>query len=103
MHNEDNTFGPDYDEGIDGERIKTQMETIRDYMLKSKWETLVEIQSSLGYPEASISAQLRHLRKNQFGGFVMEKRRREANKGTYEYRVLAPPEPIEIGDQASIF
>ena len=30
------------------------------------------------YGEASISAQLRHLRKPQYGAFVVEKRQREA-------------------------
>lgn len=41
------------------------------------WLTLVELGRLTHYGEASISAQLRHLRKPQYGGFVVEKRRRE--------------------------
>jgi hypothetical protein len=47
------------------------------------------------YPPASISAQLRHLRKPQYGAHVVEKRRRETDEvgrleeqGTvWEYRL----------------
>jgi transcriptional antiterminator len=71
------TFGPDYDEKIDGLRIKKQMQAIRDFMLnENKYITLQEIETALGYPQASISAQLRHLRKSRFGGYLVEKRRR---------------------------
>jgi hypothetical protein len=41
------------------------------------WLTLVELSRLTQYGEASISAQLRHLRKPQYGGYVVEKRRRE--------------------------
>lgn len=42
------------------------------------WLTLDELGKLTHYPPASISAQLRHLRKPQFGGFVVEKRPRGA-------------------------
>lgn len=38
------------------------------------WLTLRELARLTGYGEASISAQLRHLRKPQYGGFVVQKR-----------------------------
>jgi len=79
------TFGPAYDEKLDGKRIATQMETIRKYMPDAGWQTLAEIESALGYPQASISAQLRHLRKKKFGSCIVEKRRR--TRGTWEYRL----------------
>jgi len=41
------------------------------------WLTLLELSRVTHYEEASISAQLRHLRKPQYGAFVVEKRRRE--------------------------
>ena len=84
-----NTFGPAYCEELDGERIATQMEKIRDYMLHRypKWLTLWEIEEATGYAQASISAQLRHLRKNRFGGYVVEKQRRN---NAWEYRVRKP-------------
>lgn len=87
------TFGPDYDPEIDHPRIQKQHERIRDYMLgptgHNGWRTLAEIESELDYPQASISAQLRHLRKPRFGGYLVEKRRR-AGAGTWEYRVVRP-------------
>lgn len=56
------------------------------------------------YGEASISAQLRHLRKPQHGGFVVEKRRREVAEvmcevehgPVWEYR-LSREEPKKRG------
>jgi len=42
------------------------------------WLTLRELATMTGFGEASISAQLRHLRKAEFGGFVVKKRCREA-------------------------
>jgi hypothetical protein len=41
------------------------------------WLTLDELAKLAHYPPASISAQLRHLRKPQFGGFEVVKRPRE--------------------------
>jgi hypothetical protein len=41
------------------------------------WLTLRELVTMTGFGEASISAQLRHLRKPEFGGFRVEKRCRD--------------------------
>ena len=96
------TFGPAYDEAIDGERISKQHDRIRDFMLRvdatqGRWLTLQEIQQALGYPESSISAQLRHFRKPKFGSFRVDKRRRhEDGKGTWEYRVKPPVEMFQL-------
>ena len=88
-------YGPAYDEQRDGARLKHQHEKIREWMLaQNGWKTLIEIHAALEFPEASISAQLRHLRKVQFGSYRVEKRRRSSPGGTWEYRVL-PPEKLE--------
>ena len=87
----DNTYGPAYEESRDGKRIEKQHEVIKRYMLShGSWKTLSEIEQRLGYPQASISAQLRHLRKARFGGYRVEKRRRD-DGGTWEYRVKMSP------------
>jgi len=39
---------------------------------------VINMRAYSSYGEASISAQLRHLRKSQYGAFVVEKRQREA-------------------------
>ena len=85
----DRTFGPIFSEEIDGPRIRKQHEVIRDHMLAcGAWRSLSEIAAHTGFPEASISAQLRHLRKARFGSFGVSKRRRQTGGGTWEYRVI---------------
>ena len=58
--------------------LPTQRELVRDLMVASSkyglWLTLRQLARLTGYGEASISAQLRHLRKPQYGGFKVEKR-----------------------------
>jgi len=89
------TYGPAFDSACDAARLRTQTEIIREVMLSAAecatWLTLREIELLTHFPQASISAQLRHLRKRAFGGWVVEKRRREpAAEGIWEYRVLPP-------------
>lgn len=76
-----------YDEA----RLRTQLEVVRDVMLDAagEWLTLGEIEERTGYGQASISAQLRHLRKPKHGGYAVEKRPRgERERGLWEYRVI---------------
>jgi len=52
------------------------------------WVTLAELAGKTKFPPASISAQLRHLRKEKYGGWVVEKRRREwVSEVVWEYRL----------------
>lgn len=83
--------GPCYDPRLDKERLSRQMNRIYEYMIDGKWQTLSEIAIATGAPEASVSAQLRHLRKPRFGGYIVEKRRKgEKTAGLWEYRLLKP-------------
>ena len=87
-------FGPAYEARHDEARLRTQHEVIRDVMLSAAeigtWLTLRELAGITRYGEASISAQLRHLRKPTFGGYAVEKRRRgEPSCGVWEYRLGA--------------
>jgi hypothetical protein len=60
--------------------LRTQSEVLCDVMLSAgecgAWLTLHELARLTHYGEASISAQLRHLRKPQYGSFAVEKRLR---------------------------
>jgi hypothetical protein len=51
---------------------------LRDVMLSAAecdtWLTLEELARLTSYPPASISAQLRHLRKSRHGGYRLKKR-----------------------------
>ncbi len=86
----------------DARRLRSQREIIRDVMLAAAdcdtWLTLGELRALTRYGEASISAQLRHLRKCENGGYDVAKRHREgatvARSGTdgrgecvWEYRM----------------
>lgn len=57
---------------------ETQMDAIRDLMTRAaahgEWLTLGEISQHTQFGEASISAQLRHLRKPKHGHYCVAKR-----------------------------
>jgi hypothetical protein len=91
------------------EEDETQLAAIRELMTcaraRGNWLTLAEIAEATEFAEASISAQLRHLRKAHHGGYHVEKRRRQSVRGSatmrkirdarrgpmiWEYRVLPP-------------
>lgn len=78
-----------------GRSRRTQREVIRDVMLLAKecgaWLTLREIAALTRYGEASISAQLRHLRKPPCGGYAVVKQRRgDPGDGVWEYQLQRP-------------
>jgi len=77
--------GPPEDGGREA-RLTDQHRAIRTLMLDGQWRTLSEIATRLHHPPASVSAQLRHLRKRRFGGYTVE--RRYVRRGLWEYRVL---------------
>lgn len=80
--------GSDYVPERDNARLTGQLLRVWECMNDGEWRTLSRISTITGDPEASISAQLRHLRKPRFGGFEVEKR--YINNGLYEYRLLVP-------------
>jgi hypothetical protein len=67
--------------GYDARRLRSQRDIIRDVMLAAAdcgtWLTLGELHALTHYGEASISAQLRHLRKSENGRYDVVKRHRE--------------------------
>jgi len=72
---------------------RTQRETLLTVLRLAagyeQWLTLEELAGKTKYPPASISAQLRHLRKAKYGAWVVEKRRREwvVEEVVWEYRL----------------
>jgi len=94
----------------DSRRYESQLAAIRKVMqravVRGAWLTLNEIAKATEFGEASISAQLRHLRKKANGAYRVEKRRRtlrlrsttagRRSRGderapiVWEYRVLPP-------------
>jgi hypothetical protein len=85
----------------------SQREVLRDVLLSAtqcgSWLTLRELSQLTQYGEASISAQLRHLRKPKYGSYVVEKRvrrdlvLRDAEHGAiWEYRLQRR---VQVGAQ----
>lgn len=80
--------GDTYQHEFDFNRLSGQLKVIKDLMSDGVWRTLSEIASVTGYHEASISAQLRNLRKERFGGFSVSKQPRGNRAlGLYEYKL----------------
>jgi len=83
FHNSFN--GADYQPVRDDVRLSGQILRVYSYMSDSKWHTLREIAEATGDPESSVSAQLRHLRKQRFGSHEIEKV--YISNGLYKYKL----------------
>lgn len=80
--------GPCYSPEHDRARLAGQILRVFECMADGQWRTLAEIEAVTGDPQASISAQLRHLRKPRFGGYAIDKRARgDRARGLWEYRL----------------
>ncbi len=84
--------GPGVDEA-DTSRLAKQLVQVRVLMADGNWRALFEISELLGYPEASISARIRDLRKARFGSHTVESRRR--SQGLHEYRLILNTEGVD--------
>jgi hypothetical protein len=83
--------GAVYDPAFDDARLEKQLGRVYECMQNGNWLTLSEISARTGDPQASISAQLRHLRKDRFGSYIVNKRPRgNRYKGLFEYQLLKP-------------
>jgi hypothetical protein len=81
--------GPGYSPEHDHARLTGQIRRVWVAMLDGEWRTLSEIRAITGDPEASISAQLRHLRKTKWGDHDTPRRRRgNESNGLWEYRLI---------------
>ncbi len=78
--------GPAYQPERDDTRLTGQVLRIFNCMKDAKWRTLAEIESVTHDPQASISAQLRHLRKKRFGQH--EVNRAHLGNGLYQYQLI---------------
>lgn len=82
---------PRFDSGIDLTpadqiRLTKQQERLVAYMAHGNWRTLREIEIATGIPQASASAQLRHIQREKFGSHVVEKENRGG--GLWVYRLV---------------
>jgi len=64
-------------------RLTGQIRDVYEVLMDGYPITLRDIELKTGHPQASISAQLRNLRKPRFGGFNIEKE--HVGNGLYVY------------------
>ena len=73
----------------DNIRLTGQLRNIFQLMRDSQWRTLREIEEVTGYGQASISAQLRNLKKERWGFNGLERQARgERSRGLWEYKLI---------------
>jgi hypothetical protein len=82
--------GNTYIDPLDQRRLAGQLYRVTILMKDGVWRTLDEIAHATGDAStAAVSARLRDLRKARFGGREVERRRRgDAAKGLFEYRLI---------------
>jgi hypothetical protein len=86
MTNELRFDGDDYQPPRDNPRLTKQYMRVFEYMKDAQWRTLRDIADTTGDPEASVSAQHRHMRKERFGGHRVEKE--YSANGLYYYQLI---------------
>ena len=80
--------GSEYEHKHDYVRLSGQIQRVYDAIKDGDWYTLDEINKITGDPHASISAQLRNLRKKRFGAHVVDKRYKGSrSNGLWEYKL----------------
>jgi hypothetical protein len=81
--------GKAYVQELDYVRLSKRLQITFECMKDGTWRTLEEISAVTGGPEASESARLRDFRKDNHGGHtVLRRRRGDAKKGLFEYRLI---------------
>ena len=77
---------------LDGARLRTLLERVKAHMLTGRWFTIGELASLVeGASETGISARIRDLRKPEFGGYDVQRRRRgDPKRGLWEYQLRRP-------------
>ena len=78
--------GADYQPTRDDPRLNSQYKRIFHLMRDGVARTLSEIAKDTGDPEASVSAQLRHMRKERFGRHFVQ--REHLGNGLYSYALI---------------
>lgn len=96
LHRHADFDGRTYDRGLDLVRLKGTLRAVFSVLCDGQWKTLSEIAaqaekfSGRRCPEAGVSARLRDLRKDKFGGFEVESRRSDRGDGIWLYRLKVP-------------
>jgi hypothetical protein len=77
--------GDDYQSDRDKPRLTGQIKSVFEVISDQEWWSVRRISKHTGAPEPSVSAQLRNLRKERFGGHTIEREYR--GSGLYLFRL----------------
>lgn len=77
--------GITFNKARDSARLGDQMKAVFELMKDGKERTLKEIADGTGSPESSVSARLRDLRKERFGGHMVH--RQYIARGLFSYQL----------------
>lgn len=77
--------GPTYDPALDEVRLKGQIQDVFEFMSDHMWWSVEAIATSTHHPAASVSAQIRHLRKAKHGAWEIDRLRYDG--GLFRYRL----------------
>lgn len=86
LNKEPDFDGADYQPDRDKQRLTTGQHKVRMYMENAGWKTIMQISEALDMYPPSVSADLRNLRKERFGGRTVD--RRYVRNGVYEYYLV---------------
>ena len=78
--------GSDYTHSTDGLRLGNQLNKIFELMKDAEFRTLEQISLITNVPTPSVSAQLRHLRKQRFGSHIINKK--NFGGGLFMYQLI---------------
>jgi len=78
--------GADYKHDRDSARLTNQYIDIFNLMADGEFRSLSKIAALTGHHESSISAQLRHMRKERFGSHTVNKKHK--GNGLFEYQLI---------------
>jgi len=78
--------GRTYSPVRDRVRLNAQTQRVYDVMIDGVWRTLRDIERMTDDPQASISARLRDLRKQKFGGHTIN--RVYVTRGLFKYQMI---------------
>lgn len=77
--------GETYIPMIDHKRLTGLLKRVYEVMSDGHWHTLYELAIKANGSQTSVSARVRDLRKDKFGGMTVERRR--IDRGLFEYRL----------------
>ena len=78
--------GSDYIPERDNKRLTRLIDMVFNLMKDNKYRTLEQISDITKGPQASVSAHLRHLRKQKFGSHIVNKK--YIGDGLYTYQLI---------------